>query len=89
MQQRMLCSCSTSCSSKSPCFFVSMARHTALCMATHTAVLKPQHGSVAVLAGRKPFTEGLGLEDVGVKTDNRGRIEVDDHFNTSVKVPRC
>ncbi len=39
-------------------------------------------------AGRKPFTEGLGLEDVGVKTDNRGRIEVDDHFNTSVKVPR-
>lgn len=37
-------------------------------------------------AGRKPFTEGLGLEDVGVKTDNRGRIEVDDHFNTSVKV---
>jgi hypothetical protein len=24
-----------------------------------------------------------------VKTDNRGRIEVDDHFNTSVKVPRC
>jgi hypothetical protein len=23
-----------------------------------------------------------------VKTDNRGRIEVDDHFNTSVKVPR-
>lgn len=24
-----------------------------------------------------------------MKTDNRGRIEVDDHFNTSVKVPRC
>jgi dihydrolipoamide dehydrogenase len=40
---------------------------------------------VLVSAGRKPFTEGLGLEDVGVKTDNRGRIEVDDHFNTSVK----
>ena len=40
-------------------------------------------------AGRKPFTEGLGLEDVGVKTDNRGRIDVDDHFNTNVKVTTC
>lgn len=37
-----------------------------------------------VAVGRRPFTEGLGLEGVGVKTDERGRIVVDSHFKTSV-----
>jgi dihydrolipoamide dehydrogenase len=39
---------------------------------------------VLVAIGRVPYTEGLGLEDVGVKLDNRRRIVVDDHFRTSV-----
>ncbi|MFO1132409.1 MAG: dihydrolipoyl dehydrogenase [Hyphomicrobiales bacterium] len=39
---------------------------------------------VLVAVGRTPYTEGLGLEAAGVKLDNRGRIEVDDHFQTSV-----
>mmetsp|Transcript_20585 Transcript_20585/g.61978 ORF Transcript_20585/g.61978 Transcript_20585/m.61978 type:complete len:505 (+) Transcript_20585:36-1550(+) len=39
---------------------------------------------VLVSAGRKPFVEGLGLEDVGVKLNKRGQIEVDDHFKTGV-----
>ena len=39
---------------------------------------------VLVSVGRVPFTEGLGLGDVGVKTDNRGRVVVDEHFATSV-----
>jgi dihydrolipoamide dehydrogenase len=39
---------------------------------------------VLVAIGRKPYTEGLGLEDVGVKLDDRGRIEVDGHYKTSV-----
>lgn len=34
--------------------------------------------------GRKPYTEGLDLEDVGVKVNERGVIETDDHFKTSV-----
>jgi dihydrolipoamide dehydrogenase len=39
---------------------------------------------VALVAiGRVPYTEGLGLETVGVKLDNRGRIPVDPHFATS------
>ena len=38
---------------------------------------------VLVAVGRTPYTEGLGLEAAGVKLDNRGRIEVDDHFKTS------
>jgi len=38
-----------------------------------------------VSIGRKPYTEGLGLENVGVKTDDRGRIEVDNHLWTGVE----
>ena len=37
-----------------------------------------------VAIGRVPFTEGLGLEAVGVRKDNRGRVVVDPHFRTSV-----
>jgi dihydrolipoamide dehydrogenase len=39
---------------------------------------------VLVAVGRIPNTEGLGLADVGVKTDNRGRIVVDEKFTTNV-----
>jgi len=39
---------------------------------------------VLVSVGRKPYTEGLGLEDVGVKKDDRGRVNVDHSFRTSV-----
>ena len=37
-----------------------------------------------VSTGRKPFTEGLGLDKVGVKLDERGKIAVNDHLETSV-----
>ena len=37
-----------------------------------------------VAVGRVPFTEGLGLEAVGVAKDNRGRVIVDQHFQTNV-----
>lgn len=36
-------------------------------------------------AGRKPYTEGLGLEGVGVKVDERGRISVDENFQANVQ----
>jgi dihydrolipoamide dehydrogenase len=39
---------------------------------------------VLVAIGRVPFTEGLGLEKIGVRQDNRGRIIVDQHFATNV-----
>jgi dihydrolipoyl dehydrogenase len=39
---------------------------------------------VLVAVGRAPNTQGLGLGDVGVKTDNRGHVIVDDKFATSV-----
>jgi dihydrolipoamide dehydrogenase len=39
---------------------------------------------VLVATGRRPYTKGLGLEEMGIQTDKLGRIEVDDHFRTAV-----
>ena len=39
---------------------------------------------VLVAVGRKPFTEGLGLDIAGVALDERGRVRVDGHYKTSV-----
>jgi dihydrolipoamide dehydrogenase len=39
---------------------------------------------VLVAIGRVPYTDGLGLDTVGVKTDDRGRVAVDAHFATNV-----
>jgi dihydrolipoamide dehydrogenase len=40
---------------------------------------------VLVSIGRVPYTDGLGLKEAGVALDNRGRVEIDAHFSTSVK----
>lgn len=37
-----------------------------------------------VAVGRRPFTDGLGLDEVGVALDRHGRIEVNDRYETSV-----
>lgn len=37
---------------------------------------------ILVAAGRVPYTDGVGLENVGVTPDERGVIPVDDHFQT-------
>jgi dihydrolipoamide dehydrogenase len=39
---------------------------------------------VLVSIGRRPNTEGLGLDKIGLKTNNRGQIETDHDFRTSV-----
>lgn len=39
---------------------------------------------VLVAIGRRPYTEGLGLDAVGVKLNPRGFVEVDGHYRTSV-----
>jgi dihydrolipoamide dehydrogenase len=39
---------------------------------------------VLVATGRKPYTEGLGLDALGVKVTERGQIETDGHWATSV-----
>jgi dihydrolipoamide dehydrogenase len=40
---------------------------------------------VLVCIGRVPYTEGLGLKEAGIALDNRGRVQIDPHFSTSVK----
>ncbi len=47
-----------------------------------TVELKGDYCLVSI--GRRPYTDGLGLENAGVKVDDGGRIEVDDHLHTSV-----
>ena len=39
---------------------------------------------VLVSVGRKPYTEGLNLSKIGVKKDDKGRIEVSKKFQTSI-----
>ena len=39
---------------------------------------------VLVATGRRPFTEGLGLEKVGLQTDKFGKLAVNESFQTSV-----
>ena len=39
---------------------------------------------VLVAIGRRPYTEGLGLKEVGVELDERGRVKTDGHFKTNV-----
>jgi dihydrolipoamide dehydrogenase len=39
---------------------------------------------VLIATGRKPFTDGLGLDKAGVVMDTRGRVEINNHFQTSI-----
>ncbi|MGJ4899092.1 MULTISPECIES: dihydrolipoyl dehydrogenase [unclassified Bradyrhizobium] len=60
---------------------------------TLSAMIEPAAGGAAekieadvvlVAIGRVPYTEGLGLQEAGVALDNRGRVQIDHHFATSV-----
>jgi dihydrolipoamide dehydrogenase len=48
-----------------------------------TFALKADYCLVAI--GRRPYTNGLGLDQVGIKLDDKGRIEVDHHLQTNVE----
>src|SRR5581483_8042501 len=62
--------------------------------ATLSATIEPAAGGAAekieadvvlVAIGRVPYTDGLGLQEAGVALDNRGRVQTDAHFATSLK----
>tara|TARA_B100000965_G_C19552736_1_gene740780 strand:- start:36 stop:1439 length:1404 start_codon:yes stop_codon:yes gene_type:complete len=40
---------------------------------------------VLLSVGRKPYTEGLNLQKIGIRKDSKGRIEVNDKLQTSIK----
>jgi dihydrolipoamide dehydrogenase len=50
--------------------------------AATTGVLKGD--IVLVAAGRRPYSDGLGLEKVGIQKDERGRVKVDAHLRTNI-----
>jgi dihydrolipoyl dehydrogenase len=60
----------------------------------HRVTIEPANGAgeptqvdvdvVLVAIGRVPYTNGLGLESAGVKLDNKRRVVVDGHYQTSV-----
>lgn len=37
-----------------------------------------------VSVGRKAYTEGLGLENIGIKVNERGQIQINDHLQTNI-----
>jgi dihydrolipoamide dehydrogenase len=39
---------------------------------------------VLVSVGRRPFTDNLGLKEVGVKLDEKGRVDVNEHMQTNI-----
>ena len=39
---------------------------------------------VLVSIGRVPYTDGLGLKEIGVALDEKGRVKIDEHFRTGV-----
>ncbi|WCL81336.1 dihydrolipoyl dehydrogenase [Saprospira sp. CCB-QB6] len=45
--------------------------------------LKADYCLVAI--GRRPYTDALGLENVGVELDERGRVKIDNHMQTNVE----
>jgi dihydrolipoamide dehydrogenase len=40
--------------------------------------------AVLVAIGRRPYTEGLGAQQAGVALDEKGRVKINSHFQTSV-----
>ncbi|PHQ81240.1 MAG: dihydrolipoyl dehydrogenase [Thalassobium sp.] len=41
--------------------------------------------TVLLATGRRPYTDGLGLEALGVAMSERGQIKTDDHYATNIK----
>ncbi|SPO01321.1 related to LPD1 - dihydrolipoamide dehydrogenase precursor [Cephalotrichum gorgonifer] len=44
---------------------------------------------VLVAVGRRPYTEGLGLENIGLELDERGRVIIDSEYRTKLPHIRC
>jgi dihydrolipoamide dehydrogenase len=59
-------------------------------VAFHTdLVIQLEADVVLVAIGRRPYTAGLGLENIGLETDERGRIVIDSEYRTKIPHIRC
>jgi len=52
---------------------------------TTAARKRKECDKVLVSVGRKPYTEGLNLSEIGIKKDSKGRVEVNEKLQTSSK----
>jgi len=52
--------------------------------ATGGNVRKMDYDVVLVAVGRRAYTDGLGLKEIGVKMNERGVIQVDSSFRTNI-----
>jgi dihydrolipoamide dehydrogenase len=48
------------------------------------SVIEIKGDYVLMAVGRRPYTDGLSLENAGLKVDERGRVPVNDHLQTTV-----
>ena len=58
--------------------------HVLICGDEDGSEIRAPFDALLVAVGRRPNTEGLGLQAVGVATDERGGIEVDEYLRSSV-----
>ncbi|WP_439272944.1 dihydrolipoyl dehydrogenase [Pseudochrobactrum sp. HB0163] len=40
--------------------------------------------AVLISTGRRPYTDGLGLQEAGIALDERGRVAINDHWQTNI-----
>ena len=57
----------------------------ALTLVSDSGKTESEFDKVLVAVGRRPFTDGLGLKEAGVTLDERGRIPVDENFETNIR----
>ncbi len=55
-----------------------------ICTSEEADEVRIPFDAILVAVGRRPNTEGFGLEDVGVALGERGDVEVDEYLRTSV-----
>lgn len=51
---------------------------------TNTNSLQLEADVVLVAIGRRPYTAGLGLENIGLETDDKGRVVIDSEYRTKI-----
>jgi dihydrolipoamide dehydrogenase len=54
------------------------------CVGCSSSLSPTRASQVLVATGRRPFTNGLGLDELGIKRDKMGRIQVDSNFRTAL-----
>jgi dihydrolipoamide dehydrogenase len=55
-----------------------------LLIVAHPNVAHPNVAHCCPSTGRRPYLDNLGLDNVGIKLNEKGQVDVNDHFQTNV-----